>query len=134
MYALLAELELLRGDLRAAQADVDAGLAEVHGSGQGLGHLDLLWVQARIHRERSEVVPGEACFRRMFELARSRGAWLYALRAANDLARLLAAQGRRDEPRRMLEEALAALPDRAGCADALAGDALLAELRAGEGP
>ena len=44
----------------------------------------------------------EACFRRALEVARGQGARMWELRAAADLARLLAAKGERAQARDLL--------------------------------
>jgi predicted ATPase len=56
------------------------------------------------HRDPADIAEAETCFRSAVEIARQRGARTPELRAATSLARLLQAQGRRDEARAALLE------------------------------
>jgi tetratricopeptide (TPR) repeat protein len=68
----------------------------------------------------------EPWFRRALDIARSRDERTLTLRAAVGLHRLLGAQGRGDEGRRLLQEAYDALPEGRSTVDAREAAALLA--------
>jgi len=126
--ALLATLQVRAGVWDAAQADVDAGLAYVRMSGDGLGHVDLLCAQAEILRARARPDDAEARYHEAMALADRQHAALFRLRAANGLGDLLATSSRPDEAHQIVSAAVAALPERTPSADLTAAEALLARI------
>jgi adenylate cyclase len=90
---------------------------------------------AELHRVKGEVLlqrdepeDAEHCFRRAIEVAREQEAKSLELRAATSLARLLRAQGRRDEARALLQPVYAWFTEGFDTADLNDAKALLDEL------
>ena len=95
--ALLAEAEAKDGQATEALSRLAEALARATKTGEQ-------WFDAELHRLKGGVLSSlhggdrteaEACFRRALEVARGQGARMWELRAAADLARLLAAKGER---------------------------------------
>jgi len=100
----LAEALALNGAVAEGLRVVAAALAEAQASGTH-------WGDAELHRLRGDLLvrlpPNdwaevETCFRAALSVARQQGTRGFELRAAVSLARLLHAQGRRDEARDLL--------------------------------
>ena len=107
LLSMLAELEIRRGNLREAEAEVETGLAYVRASGDGLGLVDLLSAKASIAGMRGDDAGAEESCRRACEVAEGEGATLLALRASTVLAGVLERTGRASEARRSLAAAMA---------------------------
>lgn len=75
-----------------------------------------------------EIGDAEPLYRRALEVARRQGAMLFALRAASDLARLLRAQGRRDEAEAVLAPVYDSFTEGFDYPELVAARALLAQL------
>jgi predicted ATPase len=102
--ALLAEAEAKGGQATEALSRLAEALARATKTGER-------WFDAELHRLRGGVLSSlhggdraeaEACFRRALEVARGQGTRMWELRAAADLARLLAAKGERAQAHDLL--------------------------------
>lgn len=104
-------MELALGLLTLGQAGdglplVDAAIDRVNGSGELFQMPELLRVKGKL----LSATPGasreeaEACFQQSVDLARAQGARSWELRAATDLAALMAETKRRDSAKRLLRD------------------------------
>jgi predicted ATPase len=86
----LAQCLLLAGDLGAAEAALNKGLAFVEQSGERywLADLHRLSGQVALRQPDPDRARAEACFNKAIEVARGQDARLLELRAANDLGEL----------------------------------------------
>jgi len=103
-------------------------LVEEHGA---LTYMpELLRVKGNVLRFGSDSMDDEAqsCFRHSLELSRQQGATAWELRAAVDLAALLADQGRRKESRATLQPVLDKFDEGLDTADLMAAQRLLVRL------
>ena len=103
-HSLLAESLSVNGDVDAALAVVDEGLAMAAATLQAFHEIELnrlrgelLMAKGATHREQAE-----RYLRRAIDLAREQEARSYELRAATVLARMMAAAGQRAEARGLL--------------------------------
>jgi tetratricopeptide (TPR) repeat protein len=109
--ALLAEVEMRRGDFEAALERLDDTLYAAEET-QELSHVtEALRLAGTCHAQRGENDAAEASWRDALVRARAQGAVMPALQTAIPLARFLAALGRPDEARDVLSPALAALSE-----------------------
>jgi class 3 adenylate cyclase/tetratricopeptide (TPR) repeat protein len=124
----LARLELKRGRLERAREHLESArrLSEEH--------RDVWYLPEtlRLEAQHAALTGGpETAFAALgasIAMARTHGAWLLALRAATDLARVRAGRGQRAEGARRLAEALDELPAGSRGADRAAAEELLREL------
>jgi len=79
------------------------GLAAADASGEARHVAELHRVQAACARRRGRMEAADASLRKALEIARAQGSRLFVLRAAADLAEVLAADGRRDDARALVE-------------------------------
>ncbi len=97
--------------LKAGQPDeglrvIDEALAGVRTRGQLVWEPEFLRLKGelRLARPPADVAGALECFRQAIDIARRQQARSWELRAASSLARLLAAEGRRDEAHRTLDD------------------------------
>ena len=119
------------GQVDDAISLVDKSLAEVETNGNLLYVPELLRVKGTIllllpEPNRNNA---EACFLQALELSRRGGARAWELRAAIDLARLLAGRGEIDEAHRLLRPVFEHFVEGLGTTDLRAAERLLATLR-----
>jgi class 3 adenylate cyclase/predicted ATPase len=128
--ALLSEAEAKGGQSTEALSRLAEALARATRTGEG-------WFDAELHRLKGRVLsslhggdPAEAegCFRQALEVARGQGARMWELRAAADLARLLAAKGERAEARDLLAPIYGWFTEGFDTPDLREAEALLQEL------
>ena len=110
---------------------VDETLAEVETNGNLLYVPELLRVKGTILLllPKPDRNNAEACFLQALELSRRRGARAWELRAAIDLAGLLAGRGEIDEAHRLLRPVFEHFVEGQGTTDLRAAERLLATLR-----
>ena len=84
---------------------IDDGIRQVEANGGAIYMPELLRVKGNLllAKPRARVGQAEICFRQSLELSRQQGARVWELRTATDLAKLMAAQGRRENARTLLE-------------------------------
>ena len=108
---LLAEAQMRLGDLVAAHKTLAAARTAIARSDDLPFAPDLARAEARLAlADGADRAQAEALLRGALDTAQAQGALLPALRAATDLARLLAEGGEPDRSRELLAPALAALP------------------------
>jgi predicted ATPase len=80
------------------------GMAVMEGSGERMNEAELHRVKGELllMHDAENAPDAEHCFRTAIQVTRRQGGKFFELRATTSLARLLASQGRRDEPRTML--------------------------------
>jgi predicted ATPase len=126
----LAEALALKGAVAGGLQTLAAALAAAEASGTH-------WADAELHRLRGELLgrlPSadrteiEGCFRTALTVAREQGSRGFELRGAVSLARLLSAQGRRDEARDILAPVYGWFTEGFGTPDLREAKALLDEL------
>lgn len=101
----------------------------VEGSGELFQIPELLRVKGALLRSmRSSHDEAERCFRTSLDLARKQGAGSYALRAATDLAALVADQGHRKEAETLLRQTYDRFTEGFGTADLTAAADLMSKL------
>jgi hypothetical protein len=124
---LLAEAEAAAGNLggRSPRSTTCAPPAATTRSGSRRG--DLLVQQG------GDLDAAEASYREAIEGSRAMGAFLFELRAATGLARLLGRRGRAGEARQLLAPVCARFPEGHDLLDAREAEALLDELARGSG-
>jgi class 3 adenylate cyclase/predicted ATPase len=98
----LAKAQLLGDDLDDAEAVLAEALAVAHRNGDVVVLSELHRLSGQVHRRRGRGAVAEAALRQALEIARRQGAKLFELRAAVDLARLLADRGGRAEAKTLL--------------------------------
>jgi tetratricopeptide (TPR) repeat protein len=117
----------LAGRLEQAMSLVDEALAMVEPSGADPQVADMLRLKGELllaaSADRAE--EAERWFQRAIDVARERDVRTMELRAATSLARLWRAQGRTEESRRLVGDALDRLPEGRNTADAREASALL---------
>lgn len=104
--ALLALLEIERGEIDTAQADVDTGLAWASASGEGIGLVDLWCAQTEIHRVRGDLDSAVTAGRTAVRLAQEQAAKIYEVRATLALGRVLRDRGEEEDAQAMVEAAV----------------------------
>jgi predicted ATPase len=129
--ALLAEAEAKDGQATEALSRLAEALARATKTRER-------WFDAELHRLKGGVLSSlhggdraeaEACFRRALEVARGQTARMWELRAAADLARLLAAKGERAQARDLLAPVYGWFTEGFETADLQDAEALLEDLR-----
>lgn len=126
---LLTVIAEIQGRVESPAAGLDV-LAEAEDWMQRNGEC---WAAAELYRVRgvlsaAEPATAEAYLNRALATTRARGAVMWGLRAAVDLAGLRRDQGRRDEARELLVSALDRVADGAASVDVATARALLARL------
>ena len=102
-HGLLATARLAAGDLERGRADLRAAFAHLDRFGERYFEAELHRIGAALRRrEGAPPVEVETALRRAMKIAEGQGARLWQLRAATDLARLWAEQGRRAQARDLL--------------------------------
>jgi class 3 adenylate cyclase/predicted ATPase len=102
-HGLLAAARLAAGDLERGRADLGAAFAHLDRFGERYFEAELHRIGAAFRRrEGAPAVEVETALRRAMKIAEAQGARLWQLRAATDLARLWAEQGRRAQARDLL--------------------------------
>ncbi|WP_314953177.1 ATP-binding protein [Bradyrhizobium cosmicum] len=137
-YELLTttfNIALVQGLLALGQIEqgarlIDDAIRLVEQSGDHLYLPELLRMKGRVllARPQAETDQAEAHFVQALELSRRKGAKAWKLRAAMDLAGLLAERGRREEAKRRLRSALEGFAEGSGTADIASANRLLEEL------
>jgi predicted ATPase len=127
--ALQAEGLMLAGDLAAAEARVDEGLAIVERLGERQLEAELTRLRGVLRLRRGAVADGEAWLRRAYGRALRQHRLGFALRSATDLARLWATQGRHDAALRLLAPLAARWREGRDTRDLKAAETLLASLQ-----
>jgi class 3 adenylate cyclase/tetratricopeptide (TPR) repeat protein len=106
LYARLGDSYRKNGRPEEGLTTVATALKESERSGERTAEPELYRVKGELLLIRDP--PGEAeaerCFRTAIDIARHQKARFYELRATTSLARMLKAQGKRDDPRAMLAE------------------------------
>jgi class 3 adenylate cyclase/predicted ATPase len=132
--AQLAQAEARAGHVREGLAALRSAFASLDQSGER-------WWEPELHRLQGELgllsedkdgPRPEDCFRHALEVASGKELWLFALRAAASLARLLKSQGRIAEARQILSRALGKFKEGFGIRDVVEARALLDTLRGGD--
>jgi predicted ATPase/DNA-binding winged helix-turn-helix (wHTH) protein len=84
---------------------IDDGIREAESNGNGIYMPELLRVKGNflLATPSTHVDQAEMCFTQSLELSRQQGARVWELRTSTDLAKLMAAQGRREDARALLE-------------------------------
>lgn len=100
--ALQAEGLMLAGQIDAAADCVDAALAITGRYGERQLEAELRRLHGELALQRADAVQAEVSFKSAYALAMHQRKLGFALRAATSLARLWAADGRRDRARRLL--------------------------------
>ena len=133
LEAMLSDAHLLAGDADAALAHAEEALRISARTGEA-------WFDAELHRRLGGVLlhldPGDASraeseFLGALDIARSRSARLFELRAARDLARLWRDQGRVAEAQELLAPVYASFTEGFARPDLVEAKTLLDELEAG---
>ncbi|MBM3523876.1 MAG: tetratricopeptide repeat protein, partial [Alphaproteobacteria bacterium] len=127
---LLADAHLAQGTLDDALAAVDAALAFSTRQQE-------LWLEPELHRRRAEILlrqggrvgEAQACLETALAIARRRQTRSWELRAACDLARLLAEQGKRREAHDLVAGVYGWFTEGFATADLIAAKALLEDLQ-----
>lgn len=127
-YGQLAQVHLQRGAVADALAAVDEGLALSSELLDRMHVPELERLKGECKRRSGQILAAEVHFRAALELAQECGARTYSLRAAIDLAALLAATDRRGGARAVLEPEAAAFTDGVEIADLRRARDLLAAL------
>ena len=119
------------GEVDEAISLIDESLARVETNGDLLYVPELLRVKGAILLLLPEPnrINAEACFLQALELSREQGARAWELRAAMDLAKLLAAQGEIDGAHDLLRPLFESFAEGLGTVDLKAAERLLATLR-----
>ena len=102
--SLLARACLKIGEPREGLRVIGEALERARTTGERVWEAELIRLEGELHLAASPDNVAEAldCFRRAIEIARSQAARSWELRAALSLARLLGAEGQRDEAKRTL--------------------------------
>ncbi|WP_441233466.1 ATP-binding protein [Bradyrhizobium sp. 930_D9_N1_4] len=121
---------LALGEIEQSAGLIDDAIRLVEQSGDHLYMPDLLRMKAKVLLSLPAPNTEEAETRLMqsLDLSRRKGAKAWELRAAIDLAELLAGRGRREEAQRLLQSALEGFADGSETADIKAADRLLQTL------
>jgi len=95
--------------------------------------VECLRIEGRLaaHAQVNDAAPAEKCFEQALALARQRGQRGFALRAANDLAGLLAAKGQTERARTLLQHELQFFTDQPDRGDRSDAKAFLRSLQGG---
>jgi DNA-binding SARP family transcriptional activator/predicted ATPase len=127
---LLARAYLKLGEPRQGLRVIGEALERAHATGELVWEPELLRLEGELRLAASpdDVAGALDSFRQAVEIARRQEARSWELRAALSLARLLAANGDRDDARRILADVYASFTDGFDSADLREATALLAEL------
>ncbi|WP_342238197.1 ATP-binding protein [Inquilinus sp. OTU3971] len=124
----LAEGLTATGRATEGLALVDAAIRRVETHGDLVYRPELLRVKGRLLQATPQASEAEACLRQSLDWSRRQGALAWELRAATDLAALLARQGRSGEAAALLRPVLDRFTEGAETADLQAAARLLATL------
>jgi len=109
--AFIADAALYVGDLDIAGANADGGISLAQANHDLIALAELQRLQGAVAVCRGDPYAGQAHLEIAIDTAAQQGAHLFELRAATDLARLLAEQGRHDKARKVLEPVLAGITE-----------------------
>lgn len=128
---VLAQGLAATGRSHEGKALIEQSLRRVETSGEMFYMPELLRVKAGLLLSMTEPdLPGaESCFNESLELSRSQGARAWELRAARDLAKLLADHDRPEDARTLLQSVCQGFSEGFETADLKAAEALLATLK-----
>lgn len=127
--ALHVEGLMLAGQLDAAAARVDEGLAITSRYGERQLEAELTRLRGDIALRRGDAAAGEAWLKRAYALALRQHRLGFALRGATSLARHWAATGRRERARRLLVPLAARWSEGHGTRDMRTASALIESMR-----
>jgi tetratricopeptide (TPR) repeat protein len=127
----LAEGLSATGQFAESMRLVDDGIRQVEANGDVIYMPDLLRIKGNLllAKPQAGVDQAELYFNRSLALSRQQGARMLELRTATDLAKLMAAQGRREDARILLEPVLTWFPEDLDTNDLRAAKSLLTTLR-----
>jgi predicted ATPase/DNA-binding winged helix-turn-helix (wHTH) protein len=110
---------------------IDDGIREAEANGNAIYMPELLRVKGNLLLAKPEICvdQAETCFLRSLELSRQQGARVWELRTATDLAKLMAAQGQREDARALLEPVFTWFVEGMDTDDLKAAERLLTTLR-----
>ncbi len=128
--SLLARACLKLGEPREGLRVIGEALERARTTGELVWEAELLRLEGelRLAGPPEDLAGARDCFRRAIEVARRQKARSWELRAALSLARLLAAEGERDEARRTLADVYTSFTEGFDTADLREAGALLEEL------
>jgi predicted ATPase len=124
----LAEALLIAGDLTGALNAAERGLAMCETTLDRFYEAELLRLQAEARRRLGDFVAAESGFTRSLDLARRQSATLFAVRAAESLARLLMEQEQKDRARQELEGVLCGVSEGMNLTEVASARRLLDEI------
>jgi class 3 adenylate cyclase len=127
--ALQIEGLMLAGQLDAAAARVDEGLAIIARCGERQLEAEMTRLRGEIALRRGEAAEGEGWLRRAYVLAMRRHRLGFALRSATALARLWTGDGRHERARRLLPPLASHWREGRGTRDLRAAEAVIESLR-----
>jgi predicted ATPase len=127
--ALQARGLMLAGDLAAAEARVDEGLAIVEQLGERQLEAELTRLRGVQRLQRGATAEGEGWLRRAYAIALRQHRLGFALRSATDLARLWVSQGREEAALRLLAPLAARWREGRDTRDVKAAETLIASLQ-----
>ena len=116
----------LQGDFDAGLRQIDLALAKAEETQQRLYPVTLYRFRGQVLLGTGDMAQAEACLRRSLALAAGIGAKMLELQAANSLAALCQASGRRDEARALIAPRLASFAEGLDSPDLDEARALLA--------
>ena len=119
LVSALAEGLSLAGETDEALATIERAIAEAERHGRGFTMPELLRIQGEILASppRPDLSAARLCLQRSLELSRRQGARGWELRAAIDLASLLAGEGRLSEAQALLRQVFEAFTEGAETSD-----------------
>jgi class 3 adenylate cyclase/predicted ATPase len=128
--AFIAEAEIARGEVTAARASIDDALRRIERYGERFYEAELHRIhgEALLANAEADCPRVESCFVRAIDVARRQQARSLELRAAASLARLWRQRGRREDARRVLDEAARWFTENVETTDVRAARDLLHEL------
>jgi len=128
--SLLARACLKLGEPREGLRVIAEALERARTTGELVWEAELLRLEGELRLAGSpeDLAGARECFRRAIDIARRQEARSWELRAAMSLARLLAAEGERDEARRTLADVYTSFTEGFDTADLREASALLEEL------
>lgn len=124
----LAEACRAAGQVEGALEALDEALRLAEAGGVGFRLPEVHRLRGEVLLDQGQVSAAAGCLRDALALARGRGERMLELRATCSLARLLAAEERRDEAREAVAGVLAGFPEGTGSRDLQVARALLAAL------
>ena len=129
VLGLLGDAQAMAGDVDAGLASVAEGIALAEGTRQVYWLAELYRLQGELRLKRADRSGAEAALRHAIQVAQQRQAPSWELRAALDLARLLAAENRAGEALALVEPLRRRFTEGFETRDLRAARALVAELR-----